>query len=81
MKFLQCTVTSGLALRMLTLSAEEAMSYSLYLLGFGILIVGLAYGANLMGIPRQWIAVGVIVLIGLGVLTGVSRTRTRDQSH
>lgn len=56
------------------------MSFSLYLLGFGILIVGLAYGANLMGIPQHWIAVGVIVLVGLGILTGVASTRRRDPS-
>ncbi|HYZ87325.1 MAG TPA: hypothetical protein VE621_23120 [Bryobacteraceae bacterium] len=54
------------------------MSFSLYLLGFGILIIGLAYGAQMMGIPSRWIAVGVITLVGLGILTGVSRTRTRD---
>jgi membrane-bound acyltransferase YfiQ involved in biofilm formation len=63
---------------MLYISAEERMSFSLYLLGFGILIIGLAYGAQMMGIPSRWIAVGVITLVGLGILTGVSRTRTRD---
>jgi peptidoglycan/LPS O-acetylase OafA/YrhL len=54
------------------------MSFSLYLVGFFVVILGLAYGARLAGVPSQWIAVGVITLIGLGILKGVSHTRQRD---
>jgi hypothetical protein len=32
-------------------------------------------------VPSHWIAVGVIVLVGLGVLTGVANTRQRDPSQ
>ena len=53
-------------------------SFGTYLIGFIVLIVGLAIAAYLLGVPTQWIAVGVIVLIGLGVLTGTSRTKTKD---
>jgi hypothetical protein len=56
------------------------MSFALYIVGFIVLIVGLAYGAHLMHIPPQWIGVGVLVLIGLGVVTGVTHTRQRDSS-
>jgi hypothetical protein len=56
------------------------MSFGLYLIGFLVLIIGLAYGAHLMRIPPQWIGVGVIVLVGLGILKGVSHTRHRDPS-
>ena len=60
---------------------EEAyMSFGLYIVGFIVLIVGLALGAYLMHIPAQWIGVGVVVLIGLGILTGVTTTRQRDPS-
>jgi hypothetical protein len=41
----------------------------------------LAVGAHLMHIPPQWIGVGVLVLIGLGVVTGVKNTRQRDSSN
>jgi hypothetical protein len=54
------------------------MSFALYLIGFIVLIVGLAYGANLMHVAPRWIAVGAIVLTGLGIVTGVARTRQRD---
>jgi predicted signal transduction protein with EAL and GGDEF domain len=56
------------------------MSFALYIIGFVVLITGLAVGAHLMHIPPQWIGVGVLVLIGLGVVTGVTHTRQRDSS-
>ena len=56
------------------------MSFGLYIVGFIVLIIGLALGAYLMHIPAQWIGVGVVVLIGLGILTGVTTTRQRDPS-
>jgi hypothetical protein len=57
------------------------MSFSLYIVGFVILIVGLAVGAYLLHVPAQWIGVGVVVMVGLGVLTGVANTRQRDPSN
>jgi hypothetical protein len=56
-------------------------SLMIYIIGFVILIAGLAYGASLAGLSTQWIVVGVLVLMGLGVAMGVTRTRTRDVSH
>ena len=56
-------------------------SLSIFIVGFIILIAGLAYGANLAGVPPQWIAVGAVVLAGIGVVMGVSRTRMKDPSH
>jgi hypothetical protein len=56
------------------------MSFGLYMVGFIVLIVGLALGAYLLHVPPRWIGVGVIVLIGLGILTGVTTTRRPDPS-
>jgi uncharacterized membrane protein len=56
------------------------MSFGIYLAGYVIMIIGLGLGAHYMHIPPHWIAVGVVVMIGLGILSGVSKTRTRDQS-
>ena len=56
------------------------MSFALYLIGFIVLIVGLAIGAFLLHLPGHWIAVGVIVLVGLGILSGAANTRQRDPS-
>ena len=54
------------------------MSFTIYLVGFLILIIGLAMGAYLLHVPPRWIGVGVIVLAGLGILSGVAHTRHRD---
>lgn len=53
-------------------------SFGIYIIGFIIFTAGLAIAAYLLGVPSMWIGVGVIVLIGLGVLMGVSSTRRRD---
>lgn len=53
-------------------------NFTLYVLGYLIVIAGLAYGAHLLGVPPVWIGVGAIVLAGIGIVTGVSRTRHRE---
>lgn len=57
------------------------MSFGMYLVGFIVLIIGLAVGAHLMHVPPMWIGVGVLVLIGLGIMMGVTTTRQRDPSN
>jgi len=53
-------------------------NYAYYIIGFVVLIAGLTYGAHLVGVPQSWIIVGDIVLLGIGIITGVSRTRRPD---
>jgi len=53
-------------------------SFSTYLVGFIILIIGLAIAAFLLNVPHTWIIVGIIVLLGFGVLMATSRTKPRD---
>jgi hypothetical protein len=54
------------------------MSFGLYIVGYVVLIVGLALGAHFLHVPPRWIAVGVICMTGLGILSGVTATRRRD---
>jgi hypothetical protein len=54
------------------------VSFGLYIFGYLIVIGGLTYGATLMHVPTHWIAVGAIVLVGLGILKGVKATRQKD---
>ena len=53
-------------------------SFAIYLVGMIVVIGGLAWGASLAGLATQWIAVGVVVLLGIGIVTAVSRTRSKD---
>ncbi len=50
------------------------MSSAIYLIGYAIIILGLALGAHYMHIADRWIIVGVIVLAGMG-LTGFAKSR------
>jgi uncharacterized membrane protein len=54
------------------------MSFGLYAAGYAIVIAGLAYAACLMHLPARWIVVGAIVLVGMGIVTGVKNTRQKD---
>lgn len=57
------------------------MSFGLYSIGYAIVIGGLIYAAILLHIPAHWIAVGAVILAGLGILTGVKATRQRDPAE
>ena len=53
-------------------------SFGTYIIGFVVLIAGLAVAAFLLGVPPTWIVVGVIVLLGIGIISATSRTKPRD---
>jgi uncharacterized membrane protein YiaA len=53
-------------------------AFSTYLIGFIVLILGLGIAAFLLNVPTMWIAVGVIVLIGIGILMATGRTKMKD---
>ena len=51
---------------------------SVFLLGFLVLTVGLAMGAHLAGVPTAWIGAGGVVMLGVGILMAVTKTRERE---
>jgi hypothetical protein len=53
-------------------------AFMLYVIGFFVLLAGLVYGAVLIHIPHTWIIVGVLVILGLGIMSAVSHTKRRD---
>ncbi len=54
------------------------MSFWIYLAGYAIFIVGLAFGAHLLNVPLEWIGVGVLCLAGVAIIHGVTATRQKD---
>ena len=54
------------------------MSFALYLIGFLIVIAGLAWGAMVAGVPQTYILIGAVVLLGIGIISAVKRTRPKD---
>lgn len=55
-------------------------SFVIYFIGFVLLLAGLAYAGFLLGLPPVWIGIGALVLLGIGVMTGVSKTRQKDET-
>ena len=53
-------------------------SFAIYLIGMLLVIGGLAYVAWMLHTPPHWLAAGVVVLLGLGILGAVRATRRRD---
>jgi hypothetical protein len=53
-------------------------SFALYIIGMVVVIGGLAWGASMAGLAPQWIAMGALVLLGIGIVSAVSRTRQKD---
>lgn len=54
------------------------MSFVLYVVGFLVVIAGVAWGLIKAGVPTAWVLIASVVLLGIGILTGVTRTRSRD---
>ena len=54
------------------------MSFGIYLVGYLILIAGLALAANMLSVPGRWIGVGVICMVGIAIIHGVAATRHKD---
>ena len=45
----------------------------IYLLGYFVLILGLALAADLLGAPTPWLVAGVVILAGSGIMAASSR--------
>jgi hypothetical protein len=54
------------------------MSFGLYLLGFALVTAGVAWGLLTAGVPQLYVAIACLILVGLGIITGVSKTRSKD---
>jgi len=52
----------------------------IYLLGTLLVVAGLAYGAHRLGVSHVWIIVKALVITGLGLMAGITKTRQKDPS-
>lgn len=51
--------------------------FNLSFIGWIILIIALAVGAYLLNAPLQWIGVGVLALVGIGMIFSVKYSKPR----
>lgn len=54
------------------------MSFMLYVFGFLVVIAGVAWAMDIAGVQSRWILITCLILLGLGILTGAARTRSKD---
>ena len=52
------------------------MSFILFVVGFFVLLAGIAYGAYLLSVPEAWIIVGALVLVGAGIMSSGSHIKS-----
>jgi hypothetical protein len=50
----------------------------IYLIGTLLVVAGLAYGASRLGVSQVWIVAGALVIVGLGMMAGIVKTRQKD---
>jgi hypothetical protein len=51
------------------------MRFLAYIVGFLILIAGLGWAAIEAGAPILYVEIGAVILLGLGIIAGATRTR------
>ena len=54
--------------------------FAVYLLGYVLVIAGIAYGMDAAGISETWIVVAVLILAGIGIIYAFGRSQT-DQAQ
>jgi len=54
------------------------MSFSLYLIGYFVVIGGVAWGLITVGLPTVFVMILCVILLGLGILNAVTHTRSKD---
>ncbi|HEX7933610.1 MAG TPA: hypothetical protein VF573_11135 [Paraburkholderia sp.] len=59
---------------------EKTMTLLIYLVGWIIFIGGVAWGLMALHVAQHIIAIVAVILLGIAVLTGATRTRNRDRS-
>lgn len=57
------------------------MSFALYIIGFLIVIGGVAWALITAGVQNLYVMITCVILLGIGVLTGVTYTRSKDRPN
>jgi flagellar motor component MotA len=57
------------------------MSFALYMIGLVLVVGGIAWGMVTAGVPDIYVAIVSVIVFGAGVMSAVSRTRSKDPSN
>ena len=53
-------------------------NFAIYLIGTLFVAGGLAWAAYKLGVQSIWIGISVIIIIGLGIMAAVSKTKQKE---
>lgn len=53
------------------------MPFAVYMIGFLVFMAGVVWAAVVVGVPQLYITIGALVLIAVGAVIGLSRSRSR----
>jgi positive regulator of sigma E activity len=56
-------------------------NFLVYLIGTLFVVAGLVYAAQRAGVNQVWIIAGALVIIGLGFMAGIVKTRQKDPAE
>lgn len=56
------------------------MSFVLYLIGLALLVGGIAWALVTAGLATVYVGITCLIVMGIGIMMAVSRTRTKDSS-
>ena len=56
------------------------MSFAIYVVGFLVLIGGVAWALITAGVRPLYVVIACVIMLGIGILTGVTQTRSKDRS-
>ena len=62
------------------LECQSMTNFVVYVIGTLLVVAGLAYGASRMGVSQVWIIAGALVIIGIGFMGGIVKTRQKEPS-
>ena len=56
------------------------MSFALYMIGLVLVVGGIAWGLVTAGLSATYVGIACLILVGIGIMMAVSRTRVKDPS-
>ncbi|MGP1274794.1 MAG: hypothetical protein ACQRW7_05185 [Caulobacterales bacterium] len=56
-------------------------AFSIFVVSTILALGALGYGAHLLGVPVQWIIIGVVLIGGIALASGAGLARRRNQTN
>lgn len=56
------------------------MSFLIYMIGLALTVGGIAWGLVTAGVDTVYVGIFCVIVLGIGIMMAVSRTRSKDSS-